>query len=787
MSQINKTKHIFIALFLLFCTVCQLDAQVLIKGIVRDDVDMPVSYSSIVLYKDSTIVQGTTSSDDGSFQLKGNFSGDYKLKISFIGYDELVEEITVNKERKLDLGKLVLVTKSQMLSDVVVTADAAAKKVSIDKTSINASSSIGASTGSVLDILRSSASVSVDNAANVSIRGNSNILILIDGIPTTNTALDAIPAGNVQKIDIITSPDVKYDSEGTGGIINIISKSNVGTGISGMASFNYGFLDMLNGNLALGYNSEKWNVRFNYNGSFARDEIVSTLDRHMKVSDATLNQNVHANLTTYNNVVGANATFKASKKDILSLGIKAMFPRNNNIQNFHNVYNGGENEKYRQTDITFNREVIEGTIGYKRRIEPDKKELSLLASVSQTRGKRPSFYYEANQLIQKSVSGGRPLSASLQLDYMHKLGRGKLETGVKMSVRNNDIDHQFFEMNPSTHQWEYSTAMSNDLQHTEYIPAIYAMYSGVISDKLSYQAGLRYEPSKVELRNRKEGLNASSWNHFLSPELSMDYKIREDMAFAFRLSRRISRPTYPQLNPYTNLIDNNTYETGNIYLEPETSNKIDLNYSYNSQYINVSASLYLNYIQDYITQVAVIKDTDLIMTYINGEWDKKKGVELLLKIKPVKWMEISINDNFYHTETTGTYEGAEIGNNGFVNSLNGALNFKPLNGLNIQVQYFYTTPQYFPQFTTKPIHYMDLSVRYAFLKNTLAVSATVTDVFNTRDWNIYSDNVHYELSNYSKNKSRMLWLGVSYNFNSFKPSSKQTKKEEDRSLIRFGN
>lgn len=782
----NPFEKLIYTLLLLFITF-QINGQTIIKGRIFDDTGAPVSYSSIVLNQDSVMVQGCVSSDNGSFQMKGNFTGDYTLKVSFIGYVDLEKDIKISSQKELDLGVLTLKTNVELLSEVVVTSEAVAKSVSVEKTSINASSSIGAATGSVLDILRSSASVSVDNSDNISIRGNSNILILIDGVPTSNTALATVPAGNVQKIDVITSPDVKYDSEGTGGIINIISKKNQNAGFSGMASFNYGFMNMLNGNVALGYNSKRWTLRFNYNGSYIEDEITSTLDRHLKFNGQSIRQDIHSNLTTSNNVIGTNATYRASEKDILSFSIKGMLPRNNNVQDFHNIYNEGASEKNRLTDITFNRKVVEASFGYKRNIEPDKQELSFLASASKTKGDRPSYYYENGQMVQKSVSGGSPLIASLQLDYMNVIGKGKLETGMKMTVRKNNIDHKFYEYDSIAEMWNYSKELSNDLQHREYIPAMYIMYSGKFSDKFSYNTGVRYEFSKVELSNHKDGLDEDNWNHFLSPELSFDYNANKNTSFAFRLSRRISRPTYPQLNPYINLIDNNTYETGNIYLKPETSNKIDLNFNYVSKIFNLSSTLYLNFIHDYITQVVTVNEEYLIMTYINGDWNNNKGIELLFKVKPTNWIDISINDNFYHTATSGTFEGAEIGNEGFVNSLNVALNFKPRKDMSIQAQYYYTTPQHFPQFDTDPIHYMDLSIRQSFLKNTLNISASVTDLFNTRSWNIYSDNAHYMLSNYSKNSSRILWLGITYNFNSFKPAGNKTTKEENRSLIRIGN
>ena len=142
------------------------------------------------------------------------------------------------------------------------------KKVTVEKTSINPSASVTAATGSVLEVLRSSSAVTVDGSGQVSIRGNGNVLILVDGVPTTLGGLGSIPAANVQSIDIVTSPDAKYDAEGTGGIISITSKKQTQEAFTAMASANYGFNNFMNGNVAMNYNVGRWGVRLNYNGRY---------------------------------------------------------------------------------------------------------------------------------------------------------------------------------------------------------------------------------------------------------------------------------------------------------------------------------------------------------------------------------------------------------------------------------------------------------------------------------------------------------------------------------------
>lgn len=759
----------------------------LIKGQIADESDAPIEYAAIVLKNESkAYLAGVISDEEGSFQMKGEFLGEYKLIVSYIGYDNQEVEVVCDGKKTVDVGKIVMKELTHQIDEVYVTGERLPKNVSVDKTSINPAANMSSATGSVLEVLRSAASVSVDNDDNVSIRGNNNILILLDGIPTTVGSLNSIPAANVQSIDIVTSPDVKYDSEGTGGIINIVSKKQIGTGLNGMASFNYGFNGMMNGNLALSYSKKKWSLRFNYNGKYEKDLINSTLNRDFYQGGNSIHQIIAANRTTSNQVFGANAVYRASKKNIFTLDAKLMLPRLNNVQNFENHY-AYSPLLYRTTDISFNRVMFEGSLAYKHVFIPEKSEMSVLASVSKIKGDRPSFYYENEQLVQKSISGGSPFITALQADYMQKVGKGKMETGVKMMVRQNNINHKFYEYDTINNVWVYSQYFSNDLRHREYIPAAYAMYSSKLTERLSFKAGLRFEYSVTTLHSDKQQLDTLNRNAFLSPNLFFNYQISETQSLSLGFSRRITRPTYPQLNPYINLIDNQTYETGNINLLPETSNKVDLGYSLVSKYVNVNANAYLNYIQNYISQVALMNGNTLVLTYINGDFDRKTGLELLLRLKPTQWLSVDLNNNVYYTKTSGTFENADINNQGWVNSFNASVNVKPLKGTDLQMQFYYITPQYFPQFQTQPIYYANVGVKQVLVKEKLFVTAMFTDVFNTRRWDIFSDNAIYNLVNNSKGKTQMFWLGVTYNFNSFKPGAAKAKKEEeDRSMIRLG-
>ena len=225
-----------------------------VKGRVMEADGRPVIYAAVVLESAGKTVAGAMTGEEGSFLIQGVFNGQYLLKISSIGYKDLKREIACTGKGILNLGNIILAQDATVLNEALVVAGETPRSLSVEKTRINTASSAAAATGSVLEVIREASAVSVDGSGGISIRGNSNVLILVDGIPTTLGGLESIPAANVQSIEIVTSPDVKYDSEGTGGIVNIVSKKQSANMFSAMAAFNYGFNGFMNGNVALNYN-----------------------------------------------------------------------------------------------------------------------------------------------------------------------------------------------------------------------------------------------------------------------------------------------------------------------------------------------------------------------------------------------------------------------------------------------------------------------------------------------------------------------------------------------------
>lgn len=756
-----------------------------VSGKVIDENNLPIEYASVAVFDAEKVLTGSVTDKEGGFVIKVPVrTEEYLLSVQFIGYTK--HEVHIKADRpNINLGDIVLNNNAVSLNAVEVVGKADAHTSNIERTNINVAANINASQGTAIDILATSSNVSVNNGT-IAIRGNANVLVLLDGVPTTVTDLSAIPASSIQNIEILTNPDASYDSEGTGGIVNIVSKKEKASGTNGVVSASYGFNHFVTGNASVAFNTPKASYRINYSTRYEDDVLNSTLDRLIHESSNQTYQQIQSTRYVFNTNVGLGADFRIDKRNTLSATLNCIIPRLNIQQYLHNTHSANDlsQEEYRHNDVTWNRENVEATLSYRHIITPDVSDWSIKGSFSKIWGHRPSFYYVGDSLVNRSNSGGSPLITALQADYRQKLGTGTLTAGGKLTFRRNNIYHEFYSNVDG--QWEYSELLSNDLVHTELVPAVYVMFSSKIGPKFSYKAGVRGEYSRVTLDSQHESIADTKNDFFIAPNLSGTFKLSDSQDLSIAFSRRIGRPTYPQLNPYMSMVDATTYEQGNMRLMPEKSSNLDLGYGFKVEHFQLFADAYANYTKDFITQITTIRNDLLITTYINTPSDFKTGMDLNVKYAPLRWFDVTLSANTYHVDIKGTQEGMQIDNGGWVNNSNVLVNFMPFKKTDIQLQYFVSSPQYYAQLTTAFSHYMNIGVKQRLLNGKMTLTASLTDVFNTREWIVYASNAVFDMENHSTNKSRMLWLGVTYNFNSFKQAKTEKKTETDRGLIRLG-
>lgn len=756
---------------------------------------LPIEFASIAIYKinDSIPITGTITNLKGEFILNNLSSGNYTLKSSFIGYSNNSKNIEI-KNSSLNLtNPIVLEPSSYTLNEVQITDRQNEKQISIERTKINVAQNIASVTGNITDILKNQSSVSIDNDNNVYLRGNKNILILLDGVPTTMTSLNAIPGSNVESIEIITNPDAKYDAEGTGGIINIVTKKQNISGFSGAIIANYGFNNKINGGINLNYIIGMWNIGFNYNGKYEKADVSSNLERTLHTENIYINQN--AKSTQENTIHTTNLFISAqpNNKNFISLNLKANFPE---FLNFQHIFGEQTNSLsqtsyfYRDNDITFSRKMMESNLVYKRIFDKNKHEISFNTSFSKTKGNRPAKYYIENELLQKSFGGGAPQNIMFQIDYLRSvLTNGKIEAGLKTFKRWNTFNYSFFDFNVLQNNWIENLDFSNDLEHSEYIHSVYIMYSDSLLNKIYYKIGARFEYNSSELIQKS--INEKIYNdyYFPFPFLLLKHDINNKQSISLSINRRVTRPIYPQINPFINIIDQMTYETGNKYLKPEILDKVEINHSLIYEKFQLRTNIYASKVNNFIAQVSLLSIPDkLVLTYVNGNYQNKIGGDIDFSYKFNKYISINPSMSLFYTKSTGKYESLDLSNNDYAWTASIKAIIKPEKKTEIQIFFNYNSPIDLPQFKLYEIYYTDISVKRSFLNNILSVSVTLSDIFNSRNWKIESNNSIYNLKNYSKSETRILWLGITYNFNSYKfnKSQKNTDNESENSVIKLG-
>jgi len=498
-----------ILLFSLFILIfpevfSQKQQEVVFSGMVIDSLTgKPVEYASVALCRnsDTTLITGAITTERGEFRISGISAGEYLLRCSFIGYNHAYVPVVLSGKTFHYPDPIRLVPSTVALKELQVVGKIRTQETTVEKTTIQVAKSAGSASGNILDVLKSQPAVTIDHNDQLYLRGNKNILVLLDGRPTTLATLNAIPSSQVSNIELITSPDASYDAEGTGGIVNIVTRQKKTSGITGSANLNWGIPEKVNGGASISFANSRWDVGIGYTGRYDPQEISSSLNRTFKLSGEEVNQTMQTRRFNENQQISLSAGWKPSKQDVLSLDAKVSFPslRNDQLVNGAMI-NGNDTVTgvQRRNDITHARTMTEISMNYQHRFDRDQHKLSVEAYFSRTKGTRFADYYLEDRLQQQSEGGGAPTNLTFQADYLRPVFRkGKLETGLRFFSRWNSFAYNFFDLDTLSGKWILNPEYSNDLEQQEFIYAGYAMVSDSLFGRLYWKAGIRAEYNMV--------------------------------------------------------------------------------------------------------------------------------------------------------------------------------------------------------------------------------------------------------------------------------------------------
>lgn len=775
----------------------------ILSGTVFDSISRkPMEYVSVKLFsvKDSSVKAGVYTDIKGNIKLDEIPLGMYYVKVSMTGYQtKTIKNVvfTMDKPNR-DLGNISLSNDSvQRLGEVQIQAKRELLLNNIDKKVYDVGADISVKGGTANDVLNNVPSVEVDQDGKISLRGDGNVTILIDGRPSSisgsngKSLLDALPANSIERIEIVTNPSSKYDPDGTSGIINIVLKKNKLKGINGNIALSLGTDNVYNASAALSLRNAKMNLYGTYSYRYYEGyrDYESHLERVLEDTTFTLDQERSGTDLMINHTAKVGSDFYLSDRN--TLGISATLAagereRTGDLYNYLLDSMQTERRKWlRSSSDPSNNLNLDFNINFKRDFKDDKGNFIFDANQSIGNEDIGGFYTEdyfglASGLDQRLQNQENNLVTTIQADVIRILPKSiKLEFGAKTIQRNSQIDTYSETLDNVSNTYMEDTVSNFKYQYIEQLYSVYSNF-GQQYKKIKYQVGARFESAlqAPNLISKNESYSNQYYNFY--PSAFLTYTINKASELNLSYSRRINRPTSENLNPFTSYADPYNLRKGNPALNPEFINSINFGYSFNTKKINVTASVFYRQTTSVITRIKnFYEDGRTAVTYGNIDNSESFGPEIVLIYKPFTWMRNMISSNGNIIQYNDDTEGYDWNNSGFFYTIKYAGTFdfwKKTATLQINTQY--NSPRITPQGKVQPRAGLDISADKSFKEGKWTVGFRVTDVFNTQEFNLeVSQPGSYQTSRFKQN-TRRAYLNISYKFGKY--DLKKVKAGQDQ-------
>lgn len=633
----------------------------------------PIEFVSIALYSkgNGQAVDGTVADEKGKFTIGKIVAGEYKVLISFIGYgNKTIDNIKLAKGQELDLGTITLASNTKTLNEVTVTGQAALIEEKVDRLVYNAEKDITAKGGDATDILRKVPLLTVDLDGNVSLRGSQNIKVLINNKPSTiiaNSVADAlkqIPADQIKSVEVITSPSAKYDAEGSGGIINIITKKNSLQGLNlnvDAGVGNRGSMLALNG----GYRKGKAGFTI---GGFGRGmyntitktrlEQTSTVENVTTTTRQTGDGSSHGLFGNYN----LGFDYDIAKNQSLTAGVKY------GVRNFTNQQDlvtrlmktgTTDTESTRNVDAKNLSGTVDVNVDYLHTFKPQQEwSVSTLYSRNGLTNDFDADLLNGDRQLtgrQKNLNKSTNEEFTFQTDYQTPIKKNQLlEFGGKGIFREVKSKYSFLiaeatgDFRPETDQ------PAGDLTYHQNIAAAYSSYTYTTKKRYTFKGGLRYEHTFIDASTNEGVVGVGNYG-VLVPSINAS-KTFKGTTVKLGYNRRIQRPGLQQLNPNFNSANPQNITIGNPELRPELTNNFEVGLSKNIKKTYVNATFFGRVTNNAITQVRNPSDTlagAIVTTYENIGKQHAYGANIFANIAATSKINFGVFANVFYTTLTG--------------------------------------------------------------------------------------------------------------------------------------
>jgi outer membrane receptor protein involved in Fe transport len=758
--------------------------------------DAGMEFTSVALYRnrDSSLVTGGITGPDGSFTLSQLPYGKFHLVANFMGYDKkIIEDITITPRNKIaSIGTIELKQSAKALDEVEVIAEQSHVEYKIDRKVINVGQDINASTGTAADVLQNTPSVTVDIDGNVSLRGSSNFTVLIDGKPTPmsgNDALQQIPASAIRNIEIITNPSAKFDPDGMAGIINIVSKKNALSGLSGIVNAKIGTRDKYSGDFLLNYRSDRFNA---YAGATYRDETYQGNIYYLKEfgSEDSLNfdeLNGNRDRIRQGQEVKAGVDYSFNDNNILGFSAE--------LGSHEFTSMGMQKQRLYDRDLTYNNYILSDNVSshggdyynlnlnYTKKFQKPGHELVSYVSLSGHDGSDSDsqieyptdsdYEIDNTEVPLKIRTGERGDEYEIrgQIDYTLPIGKeGKLEAGYQLRIDNELEEYLFEQFDPDLNEWTENDDFSSSTDFYRNIQALYATYGNSIGN-YKYQLGLRgeYTDRKIISGQSNEERSINRLDFFPTLHFSRSFQNNHQLMASY--SRRINRPRGWYLEPFLTYMNSTTLRQGDPGLEPEYMNSYEIGYQKSFGPSFIAFETYYKNTVNKIERIQKIHDAEeriTLMTFDNISQDHSLGAELMLNFASLKWLNLNASTSVYRYWIEGEIDGVEIDtrSNNWHLRLNSTFNIS--SKTRFQLTTMYMGPSVTAQGEREAFFFTSAALRQDLFDRKLSATLQVRDIFGTMKHEFTSYGPNFKQYVEFSREPRVIMLSLSYKINNYR-------------------
>ncbi len=736
-----------------------------------------------------------------------------KVVVSSVGHSQATYYIPLGSKGgqqhiRYDVGNIIMPRETQKLEGIVITANAPAMKLGIDKKIFDVGQSLTAKGGTAVDVMKTIPSLSVDLDGNVEFR-NGSPTIYVDGRPTILT-LDQIPSDNIDRVELVSNPSAKYDASSSGGIINIILKKDKRRGFNGLVSLTGGTPQVFRSNVNLNLRQGKINFfvsgGYNTSGGSSKSNSDRTNKEDGITKDYFSQKAVNDRGREFKSIRGGLDYFIDNRNTLsFSQGYtQGDFSNNQNQDQDYFDINKNLTQYGKRSSISafqFRRNTSQ--MNFTHKFPRDGEELNAGLNVNyggvKDNTKIVNSYFKpdgtsngSDQLVRNQGSNNNT-QWTANVDFTNPISENKkIETGVRAYINNYESLFNTFGFDNGS---EIKLPLSNHYKYTEQVHAAYFTFTNQIGN-FGYQLGLRGEYSKFD------GTLIDSAQHFgytypsaikniwdaLFPSIFLSQKIREKEELQVNYSRRVRRPDFWQLNPFIDINDPQNIQQGNPALRPEFRNSYELNYSLNyGKNSNFLASLYYRNTQGDITRYsdtltadqyeklnnAAVDPNAILNTFINANSNNSLGLELTLQQKFSPVFDITPSVSMSYRKVNAEVKDLDLSNEGFDWQAKMQVNYKVktdnessvFNNFSFQMDGRYRSPRVIPQGKQLEEYTIDMALRKDLFKNQRgSIVFNVNDLLNTNKNGTIYDTPSFYQESYSRWRIRTFRLTFTYKF-----------------------